>query len=147
MDRRSRLRGGITAAVVAIASTLSPVAGGARAAGSCDPFTAASFRGSVPSAQDVLGFSLGDREVTTDEAWTYLDAVDAASDRVVTGTYAISVQGRPLRYAIVGRRDNVTPSALASFADAIKTIRDPSTPADEVATLAAPTRALVYIAG
>src|SRR5438034_10545231 len=116
----------IALTVAALVATAFPDATAAAAA--CDPFGAPSYMGKVPTAQSVLGFSLGDQEVTTDQAWTYLDAVDASSDRVVSGTYAMSVQGRPLRYAIVGRKNNVTPSALASYAEAINTIRDPTTP-------------------
>ena len=44
----------------------------------------------MPEAQDVIGTSLGSRKITVDEAYAYMDAVDAASDRVITGTYATS---------------------------------------------------------
>jgi hypothetical protein len=40
--------------------------------------------------------------VTTAESDAYLLAVDRASARVTSGVLATSVQGRPLRYAIVG---------------------------------------------
>jgi Zinc carboxypeptidase len=105
------------------------------------------YAGGVPNARDVLGFRLGRREVTVDQAWSYLDAVDAASDRVATGTYATSVQGRPLRYAVVGRPENVTPDGLAAIRDAVVRIRDPETPEAEVEQLAATTPAFLYVAG
>jgi hypothetical protein len=131
------------AIVLSIVPSIGVVAGGA-----CDPIdTAPVFAGDVPTANDVLGFDLGSQEVTTDEAWTYLDAVDAASDRVVGDTYATSVDGRPLRYAVVGRPANVTPGGLDDIRQAVLTIRDPSTPDDEVATLAATTPAILYIGG
>ncbi len=56
----------------------------------------------MPTPKQVLGIDLGERDVTTAESDTYLQAVDAASDRVISGTLAKSVQGRDLRYAIVG---------------------------------------------
>jgi hypothetical protein len=42
------------------------------AAQDCDPFTQPSFRGEVPTAQQVLGIGLGDRDVTTAESDRYL---------------------------------------------------------------------------
>jgi hypothetical protein len=114
----------------------------------CDPIqTAPQYSLTVPNPRDVLGFRLGRREVSIDQAWSYLDAVDASSDRVASGTYATSVQGRPLRYAVVGRPENVTPDGLASIRDAILRIRDPETPQDEVERLAATTPAFLYVAG
>jgi hypothetical protein len=123
-----------------------PVQSAARAP--CDPIDApAVYAGVVPTAEEVLGFQLGEREVTTDEAWTYLDAIDQASDRVISGTYATSAEGRPLRYAVVGDPENVTPSGLEAIRQAVLRIRDPNTPADEVATLAGATPAFLYVAG
>src|ERR671912_1810986 len=78
------------------------------AAQDCDPFTQPSFRGEVPTAQQVIGIDLGDRDVTTDESDRYLLAVDAASPRVTSGVAATSDQGRPLRYAVVGRQERLT---------------------------------------
>ena len=60
------------------------------------------FRGTVPTPQQVLGYPLGDHEATNEEIGRYWAAVDRASDRVVTGVYATSWEGRPLRYALVG---------------------------------------------
>jgi len=52
---------------------------------SCDPMqTPPSFRGEVPTAEQMLGFALGSREVTAAESDAYVDAVDAASARVVS---------------------------------------------------------------
>src|SRR6185503_14354962 len=78
------------------------------AAQDCDPFTPPSFRGEVPTAKQVIGIDLGERDVTTAESDRFLLAVDAASSRVTSGVAATSVQGRPLRYAIVGRPERVT---------------------------------------
>jgi Zinc carboxypeptidase len=136
-----RLASLIAAILVAVLVPLPPDAD----AGSCPIETQPEYSGSVPSGRDVLGFRLGRHEVTTDQAYTYLDAVDAASDRVVTGTYATSVQGRPLRYAIVGHPENL--AGLESIRQSILRMRDPSTPAAEVEGLASSTPAFLYIAG
>jgi hypothetical protein len=59
----------------------------ATAAPACHPIqTTPSFRGEVPTAEQVLGFSLGSREVTSAESNAYVDAVAEASPRVVSGT-------------------------------------------------------------
>ncbi len=101
----------------------------------------------MPEASDVIGFPLGQREVTVGETDAYLDAVDAASDRVRTDTFGTSVEGRPLRYAIVGHPDHISADGLEAIRQAIVRMRDPNTPADEVAELAASTPAFLYIAG
>ena len=54
----------------------------------CDPFTTPDVRGNVPTPREVLGIELGERDVTTAESDAYLEAVDRASRRVVTGTTA-----------------------------------------------------------
>lgn len=132
--------------VLVLAAALVP-APAAPAQETCDPFdTPAEYAGVVPSPKEVLGFHLGRREVTTDQAWMYLDAVDAASDRVATGTYAVSPLGRELRYAVVGLPENVTPEGLEAIRQDILRIRDPDTPRVEAAALAATTPAFLYVA-
>jgi len=142
-----RIRSSLVVALATAAALLvpgTPASGG----GACDAIdTAPVFAGDVPTATSVLGFPLGQQEVTVHQAWTYLDAVDASSDRVASGTYAESVRGRDLRYAVVGRPQNVSPSGLEAIRQNILTIRDPDTPADEAAALAATTPAFLYIAG
>src|SRR5215212_641029 len=100
----------VLGAVLALISTVSAAA----QAPACDPFTTPSFRGEVPTAQQVIGINLGDRDVTSAESDQYLLAVDGASARVTSGVAATSVQGRPLRYAIVGRPERVTSAGLES---------------------------------
>jgi hypothetical protein len=129
----------------AVALVLIPVSQPVRAADPCPFDTEPVYAGTVPEAQDVLGSPLGSREITVDEAYAYLDAVDATSDRVITGTYATSVLGRPLRYAMVGRPENLSPDGLESIRQAILRIRDPETPSEEVAQLAATTPAFLYL--
>ncbi|HYJ66972.1 MAG TPA: M14 family zinc carboxypeptidase [Nocardioidaceae bacterium] len=112
----------------------------------CSAFgTTPEFRGTTPTPEQVLGFPIGSQEVTTAQSDAYLAAVDTASDMVVTGTAATSVQGRPLRYAVVGRPDNVTPAGLQSIRSRIGDLKDPATPADEAAELAATTPAILYL--
>jgi len=96
------MRRGLAGALVtgALLVALAPSASAQQT--SCDPFTQPSFRGDVPTAQQVIGINLGDRDVTAAESDKYLLAVDAASTRVTSGVAATSVQGRPLRYAIAG---------------------------------------------
>lgn len=114
----------------------------------CSPFLSAPvFTGTVPSPQDVLGFPIGGQEVSTVESNTYLGAVDASSARVVTGTAATSVQGRPLQYAIIGRENNVTPQGLASIRSAVKQLMDPDTPTEVAAALAASAPAILWVTG
>src|SRR5215213_6202856 len=62
----------------------------------CDPVrTPPELAGQAPTAEDVLGFPLGEHDVTVAESDAYLQAVAAASPRVTAGTAAVSWQGRP----------------------------------------------------
>jgi hypothetical protein len=141
---RTRRAAMVVAALVAASLTAVPAATTAQAA--CHPFlTPAAFRGTTPTPQDVLGFPIGSQEVTAEESDSYLGAVDAASDMVVTGTAATSVRGRPLRYAIVGRPSNVTIAGLQSIRTRIGQLRDPATPATQASMLAATTPAILYV--
>src|SRR5262245_17834506 len=103
------------------------------------------FTNGTPTAETILGFGLGDRELTSEEANTYLDAVATASDRVIAGTAGFSVENRPLRYAIVGAEEHVTPDGLASIRATIAQLRDPETTTEEAAELAETTPAILYV--
>jgi hypothetical protein len=125
-----------------------PLSTSPAAAAGCDPVrTSPVYRGEVPSPRSVVGFDLGDREVTSAESDRYLAAVDRASTRVVTGTAARSQQGRPLKYAIVGKPANVTDAGLARIRSGIERLRDPATTPEQAAALAASTPAVLWIAG
>ena len=100
----------------------------------------------MPTAQQVLGINLGDRDVTTAESDRYLLAVDAASPRVTSGVAATSVQGRPLRYAIVGRPERVTSTGLAAVRASAAKLMDPRTSDREAAQIAAADPAILWIA-
>ncbi|MFY1673087.1 M14 family zinc carboxypeptidase [Plantactinospora sp. WMMB334] len=93
----------------------------------CSPDPAARL-GGVPSPESHLGFPLGlgqERVVTDDEIRSYLGAVDAASDRVVTGNVGDSVLGQSLPYAIVSDPDHLRRGALERIARDVRDLRDP----------------------
>src|SRR5512132_1249155 len=50
----------------------------------------------------------GDRAATSEELFDYVATVDADSPRVTSGTFATSVNGRPLAYAVVSTPDNLS---------------------------------------
>jgi hypothetical protein len=146
---RQRLRLVVLAVAAAAAAAIgSAVPASAAAPASCDPMqTAAAFSGTVPTSQEVLGFPLGSREVTAAETNAYVDAVDAASDRVVSGTFGSSWQGRQMRYALVGDPENVTPAGLAAVQAAVSKLRDPVTSAREAERLARTTPVVLWLMG
>ena len=112
----------------------------------CDPWSA-NFSGAVPTARDVIGIDLGARDVTTAESDAYLLAVDRASARVTSGVLATSVQGRPLRYAIVGSPANVTAKGLERVRRSAAALMDPRTSSAEAARIADADPAILWIAG
>jgi hypothetical protein len=138
-------------AVLAIASLLVPAGPAplvAIAAAPCDPFLTVPERDpAIPTPTGVLGFELGSQEVTTDESDAFIAAMDAASERVVSGTAAVSVGGRDLDYAIVGTPDRVTPGALASLRANLAVLRDPLATADAVEAALAATPAVLWVSG
>ncbi|TDB82407.1 carboxypeptidase [Actinomadura sp. KC216] len=95
----------------------------------CDPTqTEPVYRGEVPSPKQVLGFELGERQATAAESDKYLETVAAKSERVISGTLARSAQGRPLKYAIVGRPALISKAGLAKVRREAGQLRDPRTP-------------------
>ena len=114
--------------------------------GGCDPFTSpANFTGAIPTATEVLGFELGSQEATVQQSDDYLEAIDETSERVTSDTAGFSVEGRPLKYAIVGTPEHVTQEGLAEIQDAIAALRDPETSAQDAAELAETTPAILYV--
>ena len=121
---------------------LTTVGGDGAAAATCDPFTTpATYDRSVPTAKSVLGFDLGQREVTTAESDRYLTAIDQASGVVRGDVLATSNQGRPLRYAVVG-----APARVAAAQSAARQLRDPATTPSQAAALAASAPAILWVA-
>lgn len=113
----------------------------------CHPIiTQPEYMGKVPTGQEVLGFELGSQEVTTAESDTYLQAVDDASDRVVTGTLATSQEGRPLRYAIVGTQKNVTDKGLQNIRQNAQALQNPHLSAADARKIVADSPAILWIA-
>jgi hypothetical protein len=124
-------------------------AGSAKAGGGCGLYsTQPSFMGTVPDPSTVLGFPVGvDEEVTAAQANTYLQAAASASDRVRQLVLGQSVQGRAIRYAIVGRPENISPSGLEAVRQANLEIRDPKTKPARVNALARTSPAFAYVTG
>ena len=144
---RQRLRHVVVAAA-AVAALATPAAEASAAPASCDPMqTPPVFGGAVPTSEEVLGFPLGSREVTAAETNAYVDAVDAASNRVVSGTFGTSQQGREMRYTLVGDPKNVTPAGLAAVQEAVSKLRDPETSAQEAERLARTTPVVLWLMG
>ncbi|MFG1999493.1 M14 family zinc carboxypeptidase [Spirillospora sp. NPDC048911] len=118
------------------------------AAPACDPTqTAPVYRGKVPSPKQVLGIDLGDRQVTAAESDRYLETVAAKSERVVSGTLARTAQGRPLKYAIVGRPELLTKSGLAKVRLDAALLRDPRTPGKVAEHIAANGVPILWVSG
>jgi len=113
MGLRTRRPGPALAAIVALVAAATTAITAVSAQTSCDPIqTTPEYLAGVPTGEQVLGFPIGSQEVTSAESNEYLEAVDTASDRVVSGVAATSVLGVPLDYAIVGSQDNVTAAGL-----------------------------------
>ncbi len=136
------------AALAAIAVVL-VVASPAAAQTACDPTqTPPEFRGQVPQLSDVVPNPGGENgEVTTDQAYAYMDAVDGASERVITGALSErSQQGRELRYAIIGNVDSLRHGALRDIKRAAQDLRDPSTPPAKARQIARRYPAILWVA-
>ncbi|GAA3747532.1 M14 family metallopeptidase [Plantactinospora mayteni] len=105
----------------------------------------------VPSPEQHLGFPLGlgqQRVVTDDEIRSYLGAVDATSDRVVTGNLGNSVLGQSLPYAIVSDSAHLRRGELEKIAEDIRDLRDPRKLSDrKAAEIAAKGPAIVWVTG
>jgi hypothetical protein len=92
-------------------------------------------------AQAIQGF--GNRAATSAELFAYLAEMDTQSQRVTTGTYATSVRGKPLGYALVSTSENM--ANLTAIVAANKALRDPrATSASEANALAHTTPAIVW---
>jgi hypothetical protein len=141
-----RVRLAVPAAIVL--ACLAPAAPAA-AQTACDPMqTPPQFRGQVPEPAEVVLAPGGENgEVTTDQAYAYMDAVDVASERVITGALdQRSWQGRELRYAIVGHGDRLRGDSLKAIARAAQTLRDPRTSPGQAAQIARRHPAILWVA-
>lgn len=104
------------------------------------------YSGTVPTDQEVLGFRLGFKGTSPRQISRYVQAVDDASDRVVSGVAATSVAGRPLPYAVVGDPDNVTKQALRTISRQAQELRDPTLSDARVDELVSSTPAILWVA-
>ena len=136
-------------AALAATGLLSILSAPAAAQSACDPTqTDPQFRGQVPSLSQVVPAPGGENgEVTVDQAYAYMDAVDRASERVTTGALEKrSWQGRELRFAIVGHGDRVRGGRLKAIAKAAQALRDPRTSARAARTIARRFPAILWVA-
>ncbi len=147
--RRRRAAIGVVTASLVTTALLSgqTTSSAAEPAAACDPFTSATVDSSVPTAEQVLGTPIGERDLTTAESDTYLQAVADASPKVVDGVLATSVDGRPLRYAVVGQEKWVSAAGLKQVSRDVNRLRDPKTPEALAAQLAERTPAVLWVAG
>src|SRR4029453_12049774 len=138
----------LLAALAAAVLPAAPSAAAPPVAPACDPVrTPPALAGKVPTASQVIGFPLGERDVTVAESDAYLQAVAKASPRVVAGTTAVSWQGRPLPYAVLARPGHVPPAGLGRIRLQTALLRDPRTPRAVAAHLARTTPAILWVAG
>ncbi len=147
-DMRRLLAGLTAASVVALCLTevasANPSGRPLAARPGCDPITTKPhFRGTVPSPDQVLGYELGKREATNKEIGHYWRVADRSSRRVVTGVYAHSWQGRPLRYALVGNPSTL--HRLPQIRRDLDRLRDPSTPDRQAAAIIRRTPPILWI--
>jgi hypothetical protein len=81
----------------------------------------------VPTPQSVLGFPLGigqPEPVTSAQILSYMQAVDAASDRVTSFDIGRTWAGRPLRVALVSSRDHMRPAELNRIRERFVALRE-----------------------
>src|SRR5690625_2074942 len=119
---------GLTLTVPALVpATPSTTATAPATADTCDPFGDPALDQSVPTAEDILDLPLGEPDVTVEESDTYLQAVSEASPKVVDGVLGTSVDGQPLRYAVVGQERWVQDNGLDRISRELNRLRDPET--------------------
>ncbi|MEO8328758.1 MAG: M14 family zinc carboxypeptidase [Candidatus Nanopelagicales bacterium] len=116
------------------------------AAAACSAFGSPAYSGTVPTAEDVLGFRLGFKGTSPRQISRYIKAVDESSDRVISGVAATSVAGRPLPYAVVGDPANVTVDALRTISRDAQKLRNPKLSDSRVDELVAATPAILWVA-
>jgi hypothetical protein len=137
-----------SSAALAVGAALLIAPPPAAAGSECSAFgSTPEFAGTVPTAEEVLGFDLGDQETSPRQIQQFVAAVDAASDRVTSGSAATSVNGRPLPYAVVGDPSSVTPEALDVISDQAQRLRDPQLSAAATERLVNSTPAILWVAG
>jgi hypothetical protein len=113
-------------AVAAVVFAILAIGGGtAQAAVSCP--TTPTYDPAVPTPQAVLGFPLGLGQadpVTSAQIVQYVEAVDDASDRVISFDAGETWAGRPLKVAIVSSREHMRANELRRIRERFVAVRD-----------------------
>ena len=81
----------------------------------------------MPTPESVLGFPLGigqPQPVTSAQIVSYVQAVDAASDRVISFDIGTTWGGRPLKVAIVSSREHMRPAELRRIRERFVALRE-----------------------
>jgi hypothetical protein len=89
--------------------------------------TTPAYDSRVPTPQSVLGFPLGlgqPQPVTSAQIVRYVEAVDAASDRVISFDVGATWAGRPLKAAIVSSRKHMRPRELRRIRERFVALRE-----------------------
>ena len=89
--------------------------------------TVPTYDASVPTPQSVLGFPLGigqTEPVTSEQILRYMQAVDAASERVISFDIGTTWGGRPLKVAIVSSREHMRPAELRRIRERFVALRE-----------------------
>ncbi|WP_026912919.1 M14 family zinc carboxypeptidase [Patulibacter minatonensis] len=102
---------------------LAPSGTAAGAGGRATTCPAVAGAAALPTADAVLGRPLDAAPLSPEDADRYLLALDAASARIVTGVAGRSVQGRPLRYALVGDPRALAPARRRAISAALRAVR------------------------
>lgn len=113
----------------------------------CDPFGVPVVNKAIPTAKQVIGINLGERDITTAESDAYLQAVAKASPLVTSGSAGTSVEGRDLRYVAVGNPKWISTAGLHQLSQNIRAIRDPRTPEHQAQQLIKRTPQVLWVAG
>ncbi len=155
MPRRLVANAVSLALLVSVSAPIAPVG----AAEACDPFlTTPVYDARVRTATQVLGadFAFGVREMAISEKGVvpevnefneYLETLDADTDRVVTAEAATSVDGKSIRYAIVGREDRMDTDSLTAIRANLQVLRNPSSSGPALQAALDDTPAVLWVAG
>jgi len=88
-------------------------------------FPGGTYDPAVPTPTAVLGFPIGRRPARFDEIRRYLEALDAASERVSLDVHGRTHEGRELLHVVIGSAARVTPEALAQVRERMARFADP----------------------
>ena len=105
----------------------------------CDPFlTPPDYDETVPT------FPFGEHQMTVEEIDAYLAAIDGARGRVTVAEAAKSVEGKSIKYAVVGSPAHL--ADLAGIKSRLALLQNPQADPADVAIAAANTPAILWVA-